>query len=243
MRSLKFCPLYFLNFALVSWTPPGKIVAGSRPFIRGLMKKTLRPLIICTVLAVVGLCLWLVVRHRGPYEPVYQGKRLGYWLKIDARAGATLDDRIAAEAAFRALDTNAVPFLVARLESDALWASRKAEFNSLVDKWHLPANLKLTSAPGFNSTVQAISFLGKSAAPGLLRVFDQTSNTNVLNAAAQTLYACEGLGFGGNFAKALFNQPHDDPVTWGQFVTEQRDKISPTAWQRLNSAQVSQWRR
>ena len=200
-------------------------------------------MIICAALVVVGLCVWLALRNRGPYEPVFQGRRLSYWLKLDSRSGATLDDRIAAEAAFRALDTNAVPFLVARLESDAIWASRKAQINSLVDKWHLPSGLKLTNAAGYNSTVRAIWTLHKSAAPGLLRVFSETSNTNVLNAAAQTLYGCEGLGNGGNFAKAFLGQPHSDPVTWSQFVSEQKDTIPPTAWQRLNDAQVSQWRR
>lgn len=192
-------------------------------------KNMRRGLFIFAALIAAALCTWLVMRHRGPYEPVYNGKPLGYWLNLEAHA-ASMDDHIAAEAAFRSLGTNAVPFLVARLEHDATWDTRKAEFNAVVDKWHLPTSLKFSSTTVTKSSARALTFLGKSATPGFLRVFEDTSNTNALSAAAQALYSLQGYG------RMSFDRP---PGNWEQYVAQQKTTMSPAAWQRLSSAKVN----
>ena len=191
-------------------------------------------MIICTLLVVAGLCVWLVMRNRGPYEPVYRGKRLGYWLKVQA-SPATTEERYTARTAFQVMGSNAVPFLVARLVRDGYWDSRKADFNSLVDKWHLPAGIKFTNSASFNAIEGALIITGKSVKPGLIRVFEETSNTNALNVAAQTLYVSQGFASGSR----LFNP---NAISWEQYLIEQKDVMSPKAWQRLKNAHVVQYR-
>ena len=192
-------------------------------------------MIACAVLAGVGLCVWLALPRRTPPEPVYQGKSLGYWLKLDARAGATTEDHVAAETAFRAMATNAVPFLLAKLERDGFWDSRKEEFNALVDKWHLPANFRLTNTTSVNSSARALQILGSSAETGLLRVFEETSNTNALNAAVQALYTTHlrdpPADWGGRR-----RQPGES--NWKAYIGEQKEAMSPVAWRRFTNAAV-----
>src|SRR5579863_400979 len=184
------------------------------------MKKKPLLLIACAALVAATLCFLLRVSSNGPPEPVYAGKPLGYWLNAVSRANATFDDSKAEEAALRAVGTNAIPFLVARFERQASRDSRKEKFNAFVTKWHLPAGLEFTNTATFHVTAQAMRFGGQSAKAGLMSIFEETSNSNALRVAAQTLYGMEGFGRGS------FDRP---TISWQQYVMDQKDVMSPAA--------------
>ena len=176
---------------------------------------------------VVGVCIWLGMRASGPVKPILNGKPLGYWLKLDLRVGGTFADfRTAAREAYSALDTNAIPYLAARINRDAFWDLRKTEFNALMEKWHGPAKCRLSISQDFNASVSLIGLLGRSATPALLRVFEETSNTNELNVAAMALFHANGVWSAGL---------RSDPG-WTQFVRAQETNLSPTAWKRFTNA-------
>jgi len=189
----------------------------------------------CAALVAAALCLWLRVSRNGPPEPVYEGKPLGYWLKLGSRSSATVDDRIAEEKAVRAADTSAIPFLVAKFERDATWGSREDEYNRFAAKLHLPAALTFTNTAAYAASAQALQMLGYSAKPGLLEIFEETSSTDALNTAAQTLYVSQGFTFGGRIYVPGVN-------TWADFVKDQKGSMSPKAWARLTNAFVFQYR-
>ncbi len=182
-----------------------------------------RGLIICAALAAGALCVWLALPQRAPPEPVYQGKPVSYWLETisaeDARTnGGVFSPQFCQ--AMRSMGSNAVPFLVYRLRREAVSAYYKGKFNSLATHWHLRVGFYVPSRP---IASQALIYIGQPATPGLLKVFEDTSNTNVLNAAAQVLSDVNGMG---------------PRIIWDQFMMTQKTNMSPAAWKRLTNATV-----
>lgn len=198
------------------------------------LKRMRRNLVACFALAAVGLCLWLVLRLSGPSEPVYQGKRLGDWQKI-YESSTNQANRTAAEAAIVQMGSNAVPFLVARMQREAIWISRKSRFNAWAWKWHVPLRFTFfipTSHWGgqlYLSEETTLGLIGEPATPALLRIFQETSDTNALNVAAQAIYKCQTSSFTrSDSANEFFD--------WRRFVNDQKKTMLPAAWQRLNNA-------
>ena len=78
-----------------------------------LVNKRLRIAIICPLLAMLGLAAWLTFRST---EPAYQGKRLSTWLwELEVSPDTVSPSWKESVQAIRALGTNALPWLLARL--------------------------------------------------------------------------------------------------------------------------------
>ena len=104
-----------------------------------------RRLILFGALALMAagvVALW----PRGPKEPVYQGKKLSYWIQEASRPRSETDSNRLQELrlAFTAIGTNAVPYLLAEFES------RQSKLSAIAFRW-LPQ--KTAKALGFDDCI------------------------------------------------------------------------------------------
>jgi hypothetical protein len=148
--------------------------------------------IILAVLAVAvlgGLC-WLVLR---PREPVYQGRRLSYWLEAyDYEFKmAHFDDtaRLAmAKEALRQAGTNAIPVLLQMLRAHD--SALKLKLMTLARKQHI-INIRFTSAETLNDEArEAFRDLGTNAwiaVPALIKIYEQNLSSRSKFQSALTL--------------------------------------------------------
>ncbi len=80
----------------------------------------------------------------------------------------------------------------------------------------------------------AIVGLRGAATPALLRIFEESSDRNLLDEAAQTLCGC--LGYSQRLG------PVGTPdARWDNFVGSQKGAMSPKAWNRLQYARVTEF--
>ena len=133
------------------------------------------------LLAVVIVVAWLMIRaSMGPTEPVYSGKPLSAWLvsSPDPDPEGLLvckPDPMDSGAAIRQIGTNAIPFLLVRLQG------HDSRLHTLLDKIGIPG-VHLTSASDRNDQA-AYGFyaLGPAAAravPDLMRIMQKGPDEN-----------------------------------------------------------------
>jgi hypothetical protein len=78
------------------------------------MRKRVYIALAVVLVILAGGSAWLGLRER---EPVYQGKRLSFWLESLNNGGPTGNDSSAAQQAIRHIGTNALPILIAKLRA------------------------------------------------------------------------------------------------------------------------------
>jgi hypothetical protein len=83
------------------------------------MRKWVRIALAALLIAVVGMVAWQMVRP-DPHEPLYQGKRLGYWFRQYAKHSPQMSQ---ATNAFWQMGERAVPYLAQVLEAPDPWGS------------------------------------------------------------------------------------------------------------------------
>jgi hypothetical protein len=132
-----------------------------------------RRVILATLLiAILGGFAWFVLP--APPEPVYQGKRLTFWLEDLNGTRATQAERAKAEEAIRAIGTNAIPTLLRMLR--ARDTPLKLRLIALAQKQHV-FKIHHTSAQELNmQAAEGIRLLGPAAAsavPQLIRLYDE----------------------------------------------------------------------
>ncbi len=116
-------------------------------------------LLLLVALSALTALLW-------PREPTYQGRKLSSWV-IDLNCYEFVENRDAAEAAFRHFGTNALPYLSQELRSkDSNFKQKIMSWNErFQNRWDHNL-IKLTSADYHRSGAsQAIGILGSQAAP------------------------------------------------------------------------------
>jgi hypothetical protein len=149
-----------------------------------------------SVILIAG-CWWIFVSQWFPFEPVYQGKPLSYWLPraIMFNTGGVRYNRDHYRDALAAAGPRAVPFILARLRRND-----SALIKRFRDRWpRMPAVLKrLLPAPGdphdyypTRDAAAALMCLGTNAIPSLVDAIEDR-NPAVREAAAEAL-----CGFAG----------------------------------------------
>jgi len=155
------------------------------------MRKGFRILLVVLLLAGLGGVAWLALR--GPAEPVYQGKRLSFWLQGYSPSLQNTRERWnQADAAMNDAGTKAIPTLLRMLRaSEPAW---KIKLYGLLQQQHLfkidhtPANIQNTEAG------RAFARLGpdaRDAVPALISIYKQ--NISVVS-QAQTAWVLGYIG-------------------------------------------------
>jgi HEAT repeat protein len=122
-------------------------------------------------LTLVGLITW---DSWTPSEPVYQGKRLSYWLLAYDLGATDRPDNGSADRAIQAIGTNSIPTLLRMLRTHD--SSLNSKFASLAEKQPFIAishpsvdGLYFRAARGF----QLLGPRGESAVPQLAAIYDR----------------------------------------------------------------------
>src|SRR5262245_13961741 len=130
------------------------------------MRKRFRIMLAILVVAAFGGVVWLVQR---PSEPVYEGRRLSFWLTGYDQPEHDELTRTEADEAVRHLGTNAIPTLLRMLRAKDSALTRRVVQS--VQKHHL---LKVRHTPDWQQHKQAVSAFerlgagAKEAVPALI---------------------------------------------------------------------------
>jgi hypothetical protein len=154
------------------------------------MSKRTRIFIAVMLVAVLGGVAWLL--QRGPQEPVYEGKPLGYWLRNPKYVPGKVGTNAVVFLTFPNMDSNAVPFLIQMTESEEGGLHR-----AYTKTWrNMPLWLRKfipQPASAFEFRRNAVVALGdlrsdaKPAIPALVRLLKGDKNAPMRAEAAFTL--------------------------------------------------------
>jgi hypothetical protein len=144
------------------------------------MRKRVQIALAVLLVAVAGVLAWLVLREP---EPIYQGKRLSFWLYQYERGGE--EERNRAQTAIRKIGTNAIPTLLNMLvKRDSATALQCKVF------WNNHVRLHFGFPPWYkdvlqnDEALQAFEILGadaQQAVPQLISTFEQNISPESLS--------------------------------------------------------------
>ncbi len=151
-------------------------------------------------LVILGVAGWFVFGDRPPPEPVYQGKKLSAW--IVATVSEDNKESEEAKAVLHDAGSNAVPYLVQRLEERGVHQSWEDKLSKVLKRLHI-AHDRIT--PGTGPTILALAAVGPPALPDLERLLEKSTNEEVLRDGYCAVYL---------IANGTTNQVTLSPATW-----------------------------
>jgi hypothetical protein len=140
------------------------------------MRTKRRILFAVLLVAVVCLIAWLVLRSNNS-EPIYQGRRLSYWLQ-GYEPGSRSPTPYEANEAVRKIGTNSIPTLLRFLrKTDSKF---RVALASLIAKQHIfKKNLKLAEVYNYEAIlgIQALGPMASNAVPDLIKIYQENRVT------------------------------------------------------------------